>query len=441
NIQVAALSSAQVGELSTTNVQALSLNLLTSANVTGLETRDLAVLATSQLFQLTSANIVGLSTAQLSSLTTANALTLGTSGFAFFSTSALSALNVTQLASIHTSQAAHLAAATSQISSLFSAFQQIAITGLTANQTSALFNTPLVFDLDGNGIRTLSVDRGVKFDLNADGRMDQTGWVASGDGLLARDLNQDGQINDGSELFGEATKLADGSTAKDGFEALASLDSNRDGKVDAADAAFGSLRIWSDADADGHTDAGELKTLSELGITSIRVDAKAASVFDNGNFIGLSASYERADGSQGEVADVWFRVSTAEALEQKAAALGEALTQYAQGGPQGASTASGSGSGKGNTGQATVAPSATPTANANANAGNSAPGTAPAVPSNIAELGALLREQALGFSLAKLSQIPTDGLSPASLIRPDRLADKAMRDNWLASPGADLTST
>ncbi|NCV59574.1 MAG: hypothetical protein EBW47_12430, partial [Betaproteobacteria bacterium] len=134
---------------------------MTSANIRGLETRDLAVLATSQLFQLTSANIVGLSTAQLSSLTTANALTLGTSGFAFFSTSALSALNVTQLASIHTSQAAHLAAATSQISSLFSAFQQNAITGLTANQTSALFNTPLVFDLDGNGIRTLSVDRGV----------------------------------------------------------------------------------------------------------------------------------------------------------------------------------------------------------------------------------------------------------------------------------------
>ncbi|NDE54544.1 MAG: hypothetical protein EB069_08185 [Actinobacteria bacterium] len=84
-------------------------------------------------------------------------------------------------------------------------------------------------------------------------------------------------------------------------------------------------------------------------------------------------------------------MSTAEALEQKAAALGEALTQYAQGGPQGASAASGSGSAKGNAGQATVAPSATPTANGNANAGNSAPGTAPAVPSNIAELAELLK--------------------------------------------------
>ncbi|NBT05655.1 MAG: hypothetical protein EBS54_02480 [Betaproteobacteria bacterium] len=84
-------------------------------------------------------------------------------------------------------------------------------------------------------------------------------------------------------------------------------------------------------------------------------------------------------------------MSTAEALEQKAAALGEALTQYAQGGPQGASAASGSGSAKGNTGQATVAPSATPTANANANAGNSTPGAAPLVPSNIAELADFLK--------------------------------------------------
>ncbi|NCV59640.1 MAG: hypothetical protein EBW47_12785, partial [Betaproteobacteria bacterium] len=350
-------------------------------------------LGTMQVAALTSTQFFGLSAPQIQQLTTA------------------------QLSAFHAAQPASFT--TALISSVLLSKGWLdpgdpANNILSPAQTSALYYSPLVFDLDGNGIRTLSVDRGVRFDLNADGRMDQTGWVASGDGLLARDLNQDGQINDGSELFGEATKLADGSTAKDGFEALASLDSNRDGKVDAADAAFGSLRVWSDADADGYTDAGELKTLSELGITSIRVDAKAASVFDNGNFIGLSASYERADGSQGEVADVWFRVSTAEALEQKAAALGEALTQYAQGGPQGASTASGSGSGKGNTGQATVAPSATPTANANANAGNSAPGTAPAVPSNIAELAELLKAYKLPDPLSAAATLPGVLSTPAT---------------------------
>ena len=225
--------------------------------------------------------------------------------------------------------------------------------------------------------------------------------MGSGDGLLARDLDGDGQIDDGSELFGEATVLADGSRAKDGFEALASLDANRDGVVDAKDAGFASLKIWSDADADGYTDAGELKSLSELGITSVRVDAKSTSVFDNGNFLGLSASYERADGTQGEVADVWFRVSSAEELEQKAAALGEALTSYGAS----ASGTGGAGAGasaKSATAQASLAPSTTPAA--------SAPTTpnalTPMVPSNIAELAELLKAYKLPESLSAAPTLP-----------------------------------
>ncbi|NBP83345.1 hypothetical protein EBU60_05730 [bacterium] len=171
----------------------------------------------------------------------------------------------------------------------------------------------------------------MKFDLDADGKLDRVGWVGAGDGLLARDLDGDGQIDDGSELFGEATVLADGSRAKDGFEALAALDSNRDGQVDAQDEAYATLRIWSDANADGKTDAGELKSLAELGITSISTQAKPVTAFDEGNLIGLTATYERVDGSKGEVADVWFRVSSAQALEQKAADLGDALSSYATG--------------------------------------------------------------------------------------------------------------
>jgi len=171
----------------------------------------------------------------------------------------------------------------------------------------------------------------VRFDLDADGRPEAAGWVAGGDGLLVRDLNADGVINSGAELFGSATRLPDGTVAKDGFEALAALDSNADGKVDAGDAGFGSLKVWVDSDADGQTDQGELKGLSELGISSISVKAKATSSFNEGNWIGLEASFERSDGSQGEVADVWFRVSRSEALDDKAASLGDALKGYVSG--------------------------------------------------------------------------------------------------------------
>lgn len=46
----------------------------------------------------------------------------------------------------------------------------------------------------------------------------------SDDGLLAIDLNGDGIINDGSELFGSSTAMPDGSIARLGFEALAQYD-------------------------------------------------------------------------------------------------------------------------------------------------------------------------------------------------------------------------
>ncbi|WP_328590375.1 Calx-beta domain-containing protein, partial [Veronia nyctiphanis] len=82
------------------------------------------------------------------------------------------------------------------------------------------FVTPLLFDLDGDGIETISVDNSkINYDLNADGVSRATGWANGEDGFLVWDINRDGVINNGSEMFGEGTQLADGSRAKDGFEA------------------------------------------------------------------------------------------------------------------------------------------------------------------------------------------------------------------------------
>jgi hypothetical protein len=47
------------------------------------------------------------------------------------------------------------------------------------------------------------------------------------------------------------------------------FDSNGDGKLTAADAAWNEFRVWQDADQDGVTDAGELKTLDPMGFTEI----------------------------------------------------------------------------------------------------------------------------------------------------------------------------
>lgn len=131
--------------------------------------------------------------------------------------------------------------------------------------------SPLILDLDGDGVETTAVKSGAYFDHAGDGFAEQTGWAGRDDGLLVRDSDGNGRIDSGAELFGSETLLANGSKAANGFAALAELDSNLDGVIDSSDAAFTTLRIWKDTDGDGYTDEGELLTLEEAGVQSINV--------------------------------------------------------------------------------------------------------------------------------------------------------------------------
>ncbi len=86
-----------------------------------------------------------------------------------------------------------------------------------------------------------------------------------------RDLNQNGSIDTGRELFGNQTLRTDGTLAANGFEALRDLDSNLDGKITSADTQWRTLRVWKDAGGDAQTDEGELLTLAQAGVQSISV--------------------------------------------------------------------------------------------------------------------------------------------------------------------------
>ena len=119
--------------------------------------------------------------------------------------------------------------------------------------------SPLAVDLDGDGVETVSLDNGVYFDHDGNGFAEKTGWIGSDDALLVRDLNENGQIDNGSELFGDQTILSNGEKAANGFEALADLDSNRDGVFDGDDEAFGEIKVWQDLNQNGVVDDGELK--------------------------------------------------------------------------------------------------------------------------------------------------------------------------------------
>jgi hypothetical protein len=112
-----------------------------------------------------------------------------------------------------------------------------------------------------------------------------------------RDLNGNGTIDTGRELFGVDTIKSNGALATQGFDALKDLDSNGDGFITSADAAFGELKVWQDTNQDGISQSGELKTLSQLNITSIGVNGtttgpQAGQVINN-NSVALSATYTR----------------------------------------------------------------------------------------------------------------------------------------------------
>jgi len=176
---------------------------------------------------------------------------------------------------------------------------------LTSAQVAAI--TPMVLDLDGYGIKTTTVQNGVTFDLDNDGKVEKSAWVARGDGLLVRDINGDGIINNGGELFGSGTVLANGSKAKDGYEAMRALDSNNDGALNSADTAFSQLGVWLDSNGNGRTEAGEVVSLNDLGISSLSLSSQASTAVDNGNLIGLMGSFTKSDGTTHTMGDVWFQ--------------------------------------------------------------------------------------------------------------------------------------
>ncbi len=132
--------------------------------------------------------------------------------------------------------------------------------------------SPIVLDLSTSQKFTTvePVNSTAHFDLNADGIAEKTGWVTSESAFLAMDLNGNGIIDNGQELFGDSTLLPGGKPARNGYEALAQYASGAP-SIDARNPNFGKLVAWIDHNGNGKSEKGELKSLSDLGITRIGV--------------------------------------------------------------------------------------------------------------------------------------------------------------------------
>ena len=172
--------------------------------------------------------------------------------------------------------------------------------------------SPLVVDLDGDGIELTSLtgDNAAYWDHNLDGFAEASGWVTGGDGFLVLDVNQDGIINNSSELFGDQTGY------QNGFLALAALDSNNDGFITVEDSYFSSLKVWID-DGDGFSDYYELYSLSDLLITSINLSYADVNDANAGNSI-LQESTFVINGNTRDIVDAYFAVSHVNSIYDEA---------------------------------------------------------------------------------------------------------------------------
>ncbi len=154
---------------------------------------------------------------------------------------------------------------------------------------------PLVLDLARNGFRTSGLSDGVRFDLDADGRVDQISAPQGDDALLALDRNGNGRIDDGRELFGDQNGAANG------FAELSRYDDNHDGLIDKLDAVFSRLSLLR-FDSQGRQ---QQQSLSAAGVSAIQLHAQtvnlALGAYDE---IAQLGQFEFSDGRTGQAADL-----------------------------------------------------------------------------------------------------------------------------------------
>ncbi len=177
--------------------------------------------------------------------------------------------------------------------------------------------SPVILDLGGNGFHLVGFENGVSFDINGDHVKERIGWTRpdADDAFLVLDRNQNGQVDDGRELFGNFTsQLA--SYSPNGFQALAMFDrpalgGNGDSKLTAADLIFSELRLWLDANQDGVSAPGELSSLDAWGVVEIDLDYKESRRRDaEGNEFRYRAHTTFADGKKKFAYDVFFTRQT-----------------------------------------------------------------------------------------------------------------------------------
>jgi len=158
-----------------------------------------------------------------------------------------------------------------------------------------------------------SIQGGVWFDVTGIGIKQLVAWTQAGQpvGFLVLDRNENGIIDNRTEMFGNHTVLPNGQLAANGYEALAAYDQpqnggNGDGVIDAGDAIWPHLHLWIDWNHNGISEPSELYLLDDFGITQLSFRYEITNRTDQyGNAFRLKAPFT-VDGKVRMGYDVFF---------------------------------------------------------------------------------------------------------------------------------------
>ncbi|MNJ93274.1 hypothetical protein D3C87_109530 [compost metagenome] len=178
------------------------------------------------------------------------------------------------------------------------------------NKNCGGYYSPLMLSFDD---AVPSLENSTQFLLNKEDRKSGTklkySWPSfKGETyFLALDLNKNGKIDGGHELFGDINGY------QNGFENLALYDENKDGVIDKNDKVFNQLVLWRDVNGDGISQKKELFKLSDFGVQSIslsfanetRYEGKRGKILGPASFDYVNKKNEK---KKGKVWDVFLTV-------------------------------------------------------------------------------------------------------------------------------------
>ncbi len=172
---------------------------------------------------------------------------------------------------------------------------------------------PIGIALSEKDIELITYDNSsVTFDYSGTGAV-KTSWVGSSDAILVYDFNKNGNV-ESSKNFVMTAWHTESNT--DFLALLGAFDSNGDNIFDAQDVEFVNFALWQDANSNGVSEAGEMKSLQEIGIRNIDFTTMQASQSNAEEELGIigTAKVNWEDGRQTLAYDLIFTHDTVDPL-------------------------------------------------------------------------------------------------------------------------------